>query len=345
MKASAHPAVTSCDRWNEVVLTNGGHFLQAWEWGAFKSRHGWQAERVAVETGAGAIYAQILFRHRGPISVGYIGRGPVVVGDVMQAWPAFRREVDRQAARHRALFVIIEPNQSLGLEGQEAAANLRPGLGHIQPARTVMIPLADDETILKGMTSKTRYSLRLAGRRNVEVERVFAGDEAALTSFYDLMEETASRNEFHVHSKAYYRDYLDLLGDKSLFLFSRFEGKLAGTVMCIAAGNEAAYMYGASSTENRGNGSSFLLQFEAMKWARAMGCRTYDLWGIPTEDPQTVTSTDGKKLATTKGSDWTGIYRFKTGFGGNIVRYPDTVLFQYVPCSAPLVSRFGLIQV
>src|SRR5699024_11275249 len=56
--------------------------------------------------------------------------------------------------------------------------------------------------------------------------------------------------------------------------------------------NEAIYMYGASSTEHRAHGASFLLQFEAMRWARERGCSRYDLWGIPKVDPKSLRADD-----------------------------------------------------
>lgn len=87
-------------------------------------------------------------------------------------------------------------------------------------------------------------------------------------------------------------------------------------------------MYGASSSEHRSHGAAFLLQFEAMKWARDAGCLRYDLWGIPMVDPGNVSDT-GDSIAGTKGDDWRGLYRFKTGFGGEIVSYPPMLERRY----------------
>ena len=95
---------------------------------------------------------------------------------------------------------------------------------------------------------------------------------------------------------------------------------------CVAAGliaakfnEEAIYMYGASSTEHRAHGGAFALQFEAMRWARDHGAVRYDLWGIPKVDPVSTSEDDMKRVAGTRGSDWRGLFKFKTGFGGEIV--------------------------
>jgi lipid II:glycine glycyltransferase (peptidoglycan interpeptide bridge formation enzyme) len=158
------------------------------------------------------------------------------------------------------------------------------------------------------------------------------------------MEDTANRNEFAIHSRAYYTDFMDIFGDDALFMFASWDGHLASVIIAAAFGDEAIYMYGASSTEHRGHGASFLLQFEAMKWGRERGCKMYDLWGIPRHDPESLRGDDNVSLAGTKGDDWRGIYRFKTGFGGEIVSYPDTLERRYVPVLPWLARATGVIQ-
>jgi lipid II:glycine glycyltransferase (peptidoglycan interpeptide bridge formation enzyme) len=60
---------------------------------------------------------------------------------------------------------------------------------------------------------------------------------------------------------------------------------------------------------------TYLLQWEAMRWARARGCDEYDLWGIPDAEPEKL------EAEFTRRSDglW-GVYRFKRGFGGRVAR-------------------------
>lgn len=332
------------DVWNTELKANGGHLLQSWEWGEFKSRHGWEPERIHVSGADGEGWAQVLFRHRGPISLGYLPRGPLMSGDPTRVWPELKREIDRTAGRHRAMSIIIEPNDDMGLSGPLSDYGMVEGPEHLQPSRTVRIPLLDDEAILKQMHQKTRYSVRLALRRGVDVSYARAGDQQAIDDYYTLMEDTANRNEFHIHSREYYADFLDVFGDDAFFVFANWEGNLSAVVMAAAFGDEGAYMYGATSTEHRGHGAAFLLQFEAMKWARDRGAKWYDLWGIPKEDPKSICGADKAKISGTKGDDWSGMYRFKTGFGGEIVTLPDTLERRYLPLLPWIARRAGIIQ-
>ncbi len=334
---------TPASRWNQTLLDNGGHLLQSWEWGAFKQRHGWEPERISVSVLDGEGHAQVLFRHRGPVSLGYIPRGPVITGDASRVWPELRREIDRAARCHRAITVIIEPDGPLGLTGSYYDAGVVAGPAHLQPGRTVKVVLADDETMLQRMHQKTRYNVRLAMRRGVEVERR-AADEASMAEYFRLMEDTSRRNEFGIHAYDYYADFMDVFGDRAQLFFAWADGHLASVLIAAMFGDEAIYMYGASSTEHRAHGAAFLLQFEAMRWARERGCVTYDLWGIPEQDPETLRSEDNVSVAGSRGSDWRGLYRFKTGFGGDIITYPPAIERRYVPVLPWLARRLGVIQ-
>lgn len=321
--------------WDQAVLANGGHFLQSWGWGEFKSKFGWDVTRIAAGSGSAPAVAQILVRRKAGVSVGYIPRGPVHESrdDGITLW----RAIGREARRQRALFVIVEVNENLPA-GLEQAARLTTGPSPIQPARTVKVPLVDDESLLKQMHQKTRYNVRLAQRRGVTVRRA-AHDSAGVDAFYALMQDTAQRNDFGVHERRYYDEFLRTFGDKAVLLFAEIEGKPVAGVIAICFGDEAIYMYGASSTKDRAHGAGFFIQYEAMRWAREQGCRVYDLWGIPAADPSTTHVDGGDRIAGTSGSDWRGLYEFKTRFGGQIVSYPAPLERIYVPGLAHLAKR------
>ena len=61
---------------------------------------------------------------------------------------------------------------------------------------------------------------------------------------------------------------------------------------------------------------TFALQWEAIRWARSKGCTTYDLWGVPDEELESLETSFRSR------SDglW-GVYRFKRGYGGRLVRW------------------------
>jgi lipid II:glycine glycyltransferase (peptidoglycan interpeptide bridge formation enzyme) len=335
-RQDATPVVDEVE-WDSFAEANGGHLLQSWKWGEFKARHGWSVERVLFFDGEHRAGAQILFKQGGPFSIAYIPRGPIVPPGEHACRDKLIAKIDEVCRSRRALNVILEPNDSLLLEQSGLHSQFASGPSHFQPARTVKVPLLTDDELLAQMHQKTRYSVRLAQRRGVVVDRTeFTPENIDL--FYGLLMDTSERNEFGVHNRQYYADFLDIFSSHALMLIAKIDGYAGAGLVAARFGKEAIYMYGGSSTEHRAHGAAFLLQFEAMRWAREAGCTHYDLWGIPEEDPAPAIE-HGDRISGTKGEDWRGLYRFKTGFGGEIVSYPPTLERRYRPILSRLVRR------
>jgi lipid II:glycine glycyltransferase (peptidoglycan interpeptide bridge formation enzyme) len=164
------------------------------------------------------------------------------------------------------------------------------------------------------MKSKTRYNIRLAERKGVVVREGGAEDVAAFTR---MMATTSERNEFGVHAPAYYeRAYAAFYpGDMVRLFLATYEGQPIAGVMAFACGTRSWYAYGASSNEHRNRMPTYAVQWAAIRWAQARGCTSYDLYGVPDEDEETLEAGFQER------SDglW-GVYRFKRGFGGQLVR-------------------------
>jgi peptidoglycan pentaglycine glycine transferase (the first glycine) len=292
-----------------------GHVLQSWAWGELKARFGWRPVRVSVPGAA----AQVLFRRlpAGLGSLGYVPRGPALALEESQAAELLWRAVHSEARQQRAICLKVEPDWD---DTPEAAAALRRwgfrlSPHPVQPQRTLVVGLdVEPEALLARMKQKTRYNVRLASRRGVTVR---AGTEAELPVFHHLMQATAARDEFGIHSAEYYQAVYRLFvrPGHGRLLLAEHDGRLLAGLMVFAFGARAWYMYGASADEGRKLMPNYLLQWEAMRWAQARGARIYDLWGVPDEDEETL-----EAQFTQRGDGLWGVYRFKRGFGGRLVR-------------------------
>ena len=175
------------------------------------------------------------------------------------------------------------------------------------------------------MYKRQRYNIRLAARKGVTVRE---GTVEDLPEFYHLMQITSQRDRFGIHSRSYYETAHRLFVPPKLarLFLATYEGKVLAGIMIFALGQRAWYMYGASSNEHRNLMPNYLLQWEAIRWAKDRGCMTYDLWGIPDEEEEVLES------EFTKRSDglW-GVYRFKRGFGGQVVHYLGAYDYVYSP--------------
>jgi peptidoglycan pentaglycine glycine transferase (the first glycine) len=329
--------ISDAERWNEAVGNLNGGFLQSWQWGEFKALHGWAAIRLlASRNNAPSAGAQVLIKSMGPASVLYIPRGPVIRDQDPEALSALTIAIDALAEQHRAVIAFAEPDSSLG-RGMPPHGKLawQPSSVELQPLRTIKVRVdRDDDDILAAMKNKSRYNVRLAGRRGVTVRN---GDISEIALFYELLQETSDRDAFGIHSVEYYADMLGIFEDSAALLLAEYEGELAAGAIVLKHGTEAIYMFGASSRAYQRHMPTHLLQFEAMKWARSHGCTWYDLWGIPsTDEPPNEAQSDDLNV---RSGLW-GVYRFKQGFGGEVFTYPGVLERQYYPSLVKLWRKF-----
>jgi lipid II:glycine glycyltransferase (peptidoglycan interpeptide bridge formation enzyme) len=255
----------------------------------------------------------VLFR-RLPLgfSIAYIPKGPVG-----QGWDALWPEVDAACRRRRAIFIKVEPDcwdfEPQANPDRVAPSGFQASQQAIQPPRTLVVSLLGKEAdLMERMKQKTRYNIRLALKKGVVV-----GLFNDVELFYKLMQATGERDRFGVHNQAYFENVYDLFHPRGEceMLLAEFEGEPLAALMVFARGRRAWYFYGASADVHRERMPSYLLQWEAMRWARARGCSEYDLWGVP-DSPEDVLEAN----FTARSDGLWGVYRFKRGFGGELRR-------------------------
>jgi lipid II:glycine glycyltransferase (peptidoglycan interpeptide bridge formation enzyme) len=347
------PIVSLID-WNQFLSQHShAHLLQTGEWGELKSAFGWKPVRII----SGNVGVQILFRKL-PLgfTVGYIPKGPVCNNPLSAITDQFWKEIDLVCKNHRAIFCKLEidswETEGISLEalgwsfyfGQASIARilykthipLSVIIGtlvkhewimspqNIQPPRTITIDMRNtEEEILARMKQKTRYNIRLAEKKGVTVR---AWND--IDSFHKMMLATGERDGFGIHSLEYYKRAYELLHARGLgeILVAEYEGKPLAALFVARNGSRAYYLYGASTDEERNRMPTYLLQWEAVKWARARGCEEYDLWGVPDEDEATLEA----NFETRHDGLW-GVYRFKRGFGGELKRAAQAMDRVYNP--------------
>jgi len=332
----------SSGAWDELIAgLPQPHLLQTWEWAQVKEKYGWKA-RPMVWWSAGeekpCAAAMILERTISPagfasrLRVLYIPKGP----NLDWANASLRQRVlgDLQvfAKRQEAIFVKIDPDVKLGV-GVPGAAEAREEPGgqavrseleergwrfsqdQIQFRNTVLIDLTPSEAeLLARMKQKTRYNIHLAEKRGVRVRAAGTGDLARL---YRMYAETSIRDGFIIRGEDYYQTVWKTFHTGSIDrtsptvpfsepLIAEADGQPVAAISLFYFAGHAYYIYGMSRDAHREKMPNHLLQWEAMRRAKELGCWDYNLWGAPNEFNE-------------DDSLW-GVFRFKEGLGGSVNR-------------------------
>ncbi len=310
------PQVSLSD-WKQFISQHpNAHLLQTAEWGQLKSSFGWHAVRLVCDDAG----AQILFRSLpAGFSVAYMPKPPL---DMETAPARFWEGVLSACREYRAIFLKIEPDEwtSPEIAGEKVLGGIhfRPSRFNIQPPRTLVVHLrGSEDDILARMKQKCRYNIRLAEKKGVVVR---SWDD--LEGFHTLMQATGERDAFGVHSLDYYRRAYELFypaGNCKLFV-AEYDRQPLAALMVFKHGSRSWFLYGASHDLERNRMPAYLLQWEAMRWARARGCEEYDLWGVPDAEEPTLEA----GFETRHDGLW-GVYRFKRGFGGELKRAAQAI--------------------
>ncbi|GAB4541678.1 MAG: peptidoglycan bridge formation glycyltransferase FemA/FemB family protein [Anaerolineales bacterium] len=342
----------SQNAWNQIIskLSNP-HFLQTYEWGQVKAKYGWMPY-YAVWTDDGkfsvvadyrpliterCVAAALILKRQilrsgmaARLSVLYAPKGPLMDWSNESLRTRVLNDLQSFAKGQGAIFLKIDPDVILGRGTPERTADLSPrhdvaeelsrrgwkfSAEQIQFKNTVVVDLsAAEEEIIMRMKSKTRYNIRLAEKKGVTVR---VGGLEDLPMLYKMYAETSVRDGFVIRDENYYMTvWKNFMSNVSALerlsvptcepLIAEVDGEPVAAIFLFLFSRRAYYVYGMSRSVHREKMPTYLLQWEAIKRAKAAGCSDYDLWGAP-------------NVFDESDSMW-GVYRFKEGLGGEVVR-------------------------
>lgn len=269
-------------------------FLQSPEWEEIQKRMGRPVKRIGPV---------LVIRHDLPFGFNYI-YAPRPEG----LSPEFFSGAKVFANENESIFLKIDPADSPHFNTvQYLSMGGRKAFSLQAPATVVIDCKKSEEELLSAMHPKTRYNIHLAERHGVRARR--ASDEESFSAFWGLLTETAGRDGFSPHPKEHYRALLEVKSSnfKNQLWFAEHKSNLAAAAIIntYRPSGVATYLHGASYYEMRELMAPYLLHWEIIREAMRRGFVSYDLGGI---DEQR----------------WPGLTRFKKGFGGDIVDFPET---------------------
>ncbi len=284
-----------------------GNLWQSVEWMKYQQAQGKEVriyaheERTVNSEKYQATALVIIDRTVGGYSTWEISRGPL--WNSLEGLMSLFDHITADAKKELCLALYLSPY----LELTTHHSKLKTSARHIQPEATRVIDVTQsEEEILAQMHPKGRYNISLAKKHDIDVAE---GSDKDIDAFYELLKGTGGRDGFRIFQESHYARFLRDLKGSFLLMATHEHTPIAG-LMGVEWNGTAIYYYGASSYEHRHLMAPYLLQWEAIRRAKANGCKAYDLLGIspenaPTNDP------------------WKGITDFKRKFGGTVVAYPS----------------------
>lgn len=338
--------LTDLETWDaKIAHLPGVHLLQSRSWANFKSLYGWKPFPLVWVDDQDHVNAaaMVLMRILAPgIQMLYVPRGPMLNWSDVTLRTKVIADLQAFARQQGAIFIKMDPEiivgigkpgdpnsyadeVGLGVEDQLIRLRWLRSAEQIQFRNTVWIDLRGDENDwLDRMKQKTRYNLRLAERKGVVVRH---GDAKDFPLLYRMYAETSIRDGFVIRAEDYYARVWQNFTEQgaAIPLIAEVDGEPVAALFLFWYAGRAWYLYGMSSEMHREKMPNYLLQWQAMRLAKLKGCEVYDLWGAP----DVFDETD---------SMW-GVYKFKEGLGGKVIRTPGAWDFVTRPLLFSLYTR------
>ncbi len=285
---------------------DGSSLMQSLNWA--KSKFGWMQEAIYLEEDGTIVAAMTLLLEKVPHTNTYLmyaPRGPVCDINNIELVKKLVEETEKLRQKYKIFLLKFDPNikydEKLEMLYKEAGFNVlnkqvdKDDL--IQPLHDMILNIEaiSQEDLMKTFAEKTRYNIRLAKRKGVEV--YYSRKEEDLKIFYELYKITAIRDKIGCRAYEYFETMLKSYNEKQLRIYiSKHEEDYLSAAIAINYGNELFYLYGASSNEKRNLMPNYLMQWEMIKWGLETDCKKYNFGGVLNLDPQN------------------GLYKFKIGF-------------------------------
>jgi len=316
----------------------GGYHTQNSAWAEVKASLGWRSVRVVAERGDHIVGgAQMLYRPmRGIGAVAYVARGPVVAGADAAVGAQVLSQIERTVRELRVRQVTVQPpGETDESPPYIAHRGYLPSDTPVAPRATVLLDVEPDEDeILAAMSSKTRYNIRLSGRRSVTVRD---GDAADMSTYHDLLVATGVRQGFTPPPMRYFRHMWDVLEPRGQIRLSvaDVDGVPVAAQIAVGFGDTVVNKLSVWSGEAGKHRPNEAVQWATIRWAHAHGYRRYDLEGMELAAAHAVLRDEALPESTSQ-----SVTSYKLGYGGRVVVMPQAQVWSPNP-----IARWAFGQV
>ncbi len=277
------------------------HPLQTTSWAEFRRR--WGNEVLETKYGILTVHPLPFTSYR----IGMFIKGPMPTETMI-------KDLVKIGKENNLVFIKLEPNYAVKKDGmrcadKDKAINLLKKYGAV-PGKTLFTPTTfwidlnpGEEELMKGFSSKTRYNIRLAERNGVTIKE--DNSDKAFEKYLELTAETVSRQGFYAHTEKYHRLMWNFLRNAGIskLLTATYRGEIITTWILFVWKDFLYYPYGASTEKHKNVMANNLMMWEAIKFGKRLGLKTFDLWGRE----------EGK-----------GFTKFKEGYNPHVVEFLGT---------------------
>lgn len=271
-------------------------FLQTKEWANFKEKKGWKSEWFSDQKNQKIL----VLEKKLPAGFSFFYAPEVNFPVTKNLINRIKMRAEKEGAIFfRIDFLILQNQKTEKLIELLSSLGFKKSPYSIQPQTRLWIDLGKPiPAILKEMTHKGRYNIKIAQRYKVGVNK-----KEDIDTFYSLYLSSAKREGFSPRPKEYFIDFVNTLPKKWVKIFiATYQREPIAVGLVLFYKKIASYLYGGFRGFPKEIMAPYLLHWQIILEAKKEGYKIYDFGAIsPKNFPK---------------HPWSGLRQFKTRFGG-----------------------------
>ena len=332
------------DDWDSFLAgSTYGQFEQTSLWAEVKKLSGWRPFRTII-TQDGKIIAgfQTLWQKKAYfLKLGLLMKGPVIETNNEQLIQIIIDYFKKAVKKHFQAILVQLPDKDIRLTSMLLNSGFLPNRisGSFKSANVVINLDQSEDRLFKSLKRQKRQNIRIAREAGITVRE---GGQQELPIFFNLMRTTCLRRGVapNPSTEEICEALWKVFSPKNqikLFL-AEYQEEIISAVLVLTVGRHASlWKFGWSGKWGQFRPND-LLFWEIFSWAKAQGYLSADL------GPFGSFASDGLTAATDLGSlEDSSDVRFKTGFGGEIIRLQPGLLYIPNPIYRSLYRVFSPI--
>lgn len=181
------------------------------------------------------------------------------------------------------------------------------------PSKTIQIDLGKSEDqLLKEMHYKTRYNIIHNLKLNNQNSKLRIQTTNNIEEFAEFWQRCAGQRGMFLSQKKEIRAIYNAFSKDAVVHVAHINNDWLSAILRISTPDISYYMYAASTVKGKKLFVPTILTWEAVKAAKKEGKKVFDFEGIYDERFPL--------------KSWKGFTRFKKGFGGKVIEYPECLV-------------------
>lgn len=316
------------EEWDHFVeFEASGQFEQTSRWAQVKQDYGWKPFRVLILQNQKIFGGfQILLRSHPLVGkIGYLPKGPLTSNGEEELTLLVVKTLKNVLVEENIRFALVQPPNDGSIKKDYLMAEgfkKDPVMKGVNKGTTSVDLTQDLEKIWGKMAKNNRQRIRAGEHTGI---KILEGAREDIAPFFKLMVETCKRQGVSPNpsTAGFFEAIWDIFpppGNIKLWV-AEYQGEMVSGLFGVPfAGVFYVYKIGWSGKykETRPN---HVLHWEALKWAKSAGYRSFDFVGIEWDTAEAIL----------KGKNFNEVAKgptlFKLGFGGEVKLLPEAWYF------------------